>query len=491
MPYRAVLAIGLLGACAHGPATASANTAGWHAVKTPHFRVYTDAPEAQARAQALRLESLRASLLLAFPPGTDTPLPVEVVVFASRDALSWFVSPRQLGYTRYSDSELRIVMSAEAFADGESQFTATVAHELTHYLSQYAVKQQPRWLAEGLATFLETLTLTADGRAVFGRAPYAKLVLVRQLFGQERSVYGQRETMPWLWQWSALPLAQVRALPEDQESGSYALAWAWLHLLMNQRRPQLDAFFAGLNRGEAPQDAFTRAFAADPPGSLEARLRAYVFTNMPGWSLMQPDVSQMALEVTPLSEAAVHALRAKLFVRDRPPVQEPQRFIDFELNEALRLDPKQTDARELRAEQAQDYAAAKQLALETDDDTAWALLAQLLIEGPARDADAFRQEVFARAGARLQDPRALTLAALGMGMLGDLNLAKRHAERARVLAPWSTGANVAMAVVAKLLGDCAAADEAERTALALLRHRADAAAADAMARKLAALKCPP
>src|SRR5581483_2245828 len=202
MRYRAVLAIGLLGACAHGPSTAGANAAGWHAVKTPHFRVYTDAPEAQARAQALKLESLRASLLLAFPPGTDTPLPVEVVVFASRDELSWFVSPRQLGYTRYSDSELRIVMSAEAFAEGESQFTATVAHELTHYLSQYAVKQQPRWLAEGLATFLETLTLTPDGRAVFGRAPYAKLMLVRQLFGQERSVYGQRETLPWLWQWS-------------------------------------------------------------------------------------------------------------------------------------------------------------------------------------------------------------------------------------------------------------------------------------------------
>ena len=165
----ASLLAALLCACAHGPATARSD--GWHEVKTSHFRLYADAPAQRAQEMALHLESLRSALLQGFPAGLTTPLPVEVVVFASRDDLSWFVTPRQLGYTRYSDSELRIVMSAEAFGEGETQFTATVAHELTHYLSQYAIKQQPRWVAEGLATFMETLTLTRDGQAVFGRAP--------------------------------------------------------------------------------------------------------------------------------------------------------------------------------------------------------------------------------------------------------------------------------------------------------------------------------
>jgi hypothetical protein len=481
----------LLCACAHGPQTARIGE--WHETRTPHFRLYADAPDARCREMALHLESLRAALLLGFPQNLQTPLPVEVVVFASRDDLSWFVTQRQLGYTRYSDAELRIVMSAEAFGTGESQFTATVAHELTHYLSQYAVKQQPRWVAEGLAGFMETLTLTPDGQAVFGRAPYAKLMHVRSLFAQERA-WGQRETLPWLWQWSDMSVAQVRALGEEEESGSYALSWAWMHLLMNQHRGELDAFFNGLNAGDAPQVAFTRAFAREPPGTLEARLRAYVRTDMPGWSLKQPDVSTLDVRTRALPEAEVHALRARLFVRDRPPVADPQRFIDYELSEALRLDPKQPEARLLQAERLPElparYAAAKALALETDDDRAWALLAQLLIERPALDSE-FRQEVFARAGARLDDPRALTLAAMGMAMLGDAQLARRHAERARLLAPWSTAATLALAVVMKATGECAAADEATRSALALLRHRGDTRTADEVSKKLAGLQCGP
>jgi hypothetical protein len=484
---RLSFAVLLAAACAHAPT--GPHTSDWHEVKTPHFHLFADAPEPRARDMALHLEALRAALLQGFPPGLQTPLPVEVLVFASREELSWFVSPRQLGYTRYSDSELRIVMSAVAFGEGESQFTATVAHELTHYLSQYAVKQQPRWVAEGLATFMETLTLTHDGQAVFGRAPYTKLMLLRGLFAQERMGYAQRETLPWLWQWSEMTLAQIRALPADQESGSYALAWAWIHLLMNQHRAQLDAFFAGLNAGEPPQSAFARAFAAEAPGALEAKLRAYIRTDMPAWSVPQGDLSHLELSVKPMAEAAVHALRAKLFVRDKPPVQDPQRFIDYELAEALRLDPAQAEARVLKAEQAHDYGAAKAIAQSTDDDAAWELLAQLMVENPTLDPP-FRQEVFARAGARLDDPKALTLAALGMATLGDVALAKRHAERARLLAPWSTAASVAVAVVAKMRGECAAADEATREAIALMRHRGDANATDALARKLASLGCP-
>jgi hypothetical protein len=471
----------LLCACAHGPATARSD--GWHEVKTSHFRLYADAPAQRAQEMALHLESLRAALLQGFPAGLTTPLPVEVVVFASRDDLSWFVTARQLGYTRYSDSELRIVMSAEAFGEGETQFTATVAHELTHYLSQYAVKQQPRWVAEGLATFMETLTLTRDGQAVFGRAPYAKLMHIRGLFAQER---GARDTLPWLWQWSEMRLSDVRALGEEEESGSYALAWAWMHLLMNQHRAELDAFFAALNAGEQPQAAFARVFSRYAPGTLEAQLRGYVRGNVPAWTLPQPPPGDTELKVTALTEPAVHALRAKLFVRDKPPVQDAQKFIDYEL--AMAKD--EPLARVLRAEQAHDYAQAKQIALSTDDDAAWSLLAQFLIESPALDPP-FRQEVFARTGARLDDPRALTLAALGFGMLNDLPLARRHAERARQLAPWSTAANVAAAVVYKLLGECEAADDATKTALALLRHRGDPSTSDAMARKLGALKCPP
>jgi hypothetical protein len=478
----ALLLAALLSACAHGPAT-TARSDGWHEVRTTHFHLFADAPAPRAQEMALHLESLRSALLQGFPAGLTTPLPVEVVVFASRDDLSWFVTPRQLGYTRYSDSELRIVMSAEAFGEGESQFTATVAHELTHYLSQYAIKQQPRWVAEGLATFMETLTLTRDGQAVFGRAPYAKLMHVRTLFNQER---GTRDTLPWLWQWSDMHLSEVRALGEEEESGSYALAWAWMHLLMNQHRAELDAFFAALNAGERPQDAFARIFSRYPPGALEAQLRNYVRGNVPAWSLAQPPPGDLELKVTALSESAVHALRAKLFVRDKPPVLDAQKFIDYEL--ALAKD--EPLARVLRAEQAHDYAQAKQIALSTDDDAAWSLLAQLLIENPSLDGP-FRQEVFARAGARLDDPRALTLAALGFAMLNDLPLARRHAERARQLAPWSTAASVATAVVDKMLGDCAAADDATKTAIALLRHRGDAAASDAMARKLSELKCPP
>lgn len=58
-----------------------------------------------------------------------------------------------------------ILFSAEAPRE-------VVAHELTHTISQTVIPKQPRWFAEGLAKYFETIEIDRDkGRVDLGRAP--------------------------------------------------------------------------------------------------------------------------------------------------------------------------------------------------------------------------------------------------------------------------------------------------------------------------------
>lgn len=226
----------LLVGCAHA---STASTEGWQAASSEYFRVY--APGGYARPAAVRLENLRRELARQFPPTKGPTQPIEVLVLPSMDDIG-AIRKGAVGLTRYSDDGLVILMSVEAIAAAE-MFEQVVAHELTHYLSAYAVRHQPRWLSDGLAGVLETLLIGENGGVAVGRAlPWRVASLRQTLMNSDWGVDHRGKTLEWLWGWSE------PGFDDADSDQAYSLSWAWMHLLINRHPQQLQAFYAGLNR---------------------------------------------------------------------------------------------------------------------------------------------------------------------------------------------------------------------------------------------------
>jgi hypothetical protein len=109
--------------------------------------------------------------------------------------------------------------SGSLFA-GKAAHGTTQAHELAHYLSRFFLLRQPRWFAEGLASFLETVHLEEGGtKAVFGKPDGEALGYIQS--------GGQGRGRPWLglkelWRWD-----QPGNTPPQDLSPLYASSWLW------------------------------------------------------------------------------------------------------------------------------------------------------------------------------------------------------------------------------------------------------------------------
>ena len=160
------LLLALVPTCAgHLPPCPAAGGPAWTELESPHFRLRTDDDSAAARAALTDLEQLQAALLTVFgvPPDLDTGrLPVVVVDRGWTD-----FSPRQVeGFFTQALFQPLVVM----VAGGELHRQELIKHELVHYLSHMVMERQPRWLAEGLATYYATIEYDEDaGRITVGR----------------------------------------------------------------------------------------------------------------------------------------------------------------------------------------------------------------------------------------------------------------------------------------------------------------------------------
>src|SRR6185295_12340490 len=65
-------------------------------------------------------------------------------------------------------------------AGGSDQTRLTIRHELAHHLSRFFIPRQPSWLAEGLASFFETLAYDRDrGEILIGLPSPQRLAVLR------------------------------------------------------------------------------------------------------------------------------------------------------------------------------------------------------------------------------------------------------------------------------------------------------------------------
>ncbi len=263
-------------------------------MRSAHFRLRTDKKPADARVTLTDLEQLRAALLKVFgaPVDFDTGrVPVVVVDSGWTD-----FAPRQVNgfFTRALFQPL-VVMAATSQFYGQE----LIKHELVHFLGSKVMTHQPPWMAEGLASYYETIEYdTETGRITVGRPPPA---LLRE---------AQRRT-------SVASIEAMFTAPEiDREAHHfYADAWITTHYLMNHRLEALAAYEKALGAGASPASAWTAAFGSQTPEQLAVAVHRYLDGGR--YELLIHRLPPLALPAPverPLPDADIHATRALLFL---------------------------------------------------------------------------------------------------------------------------------------------------------------------------------
>jgi len=263
-------------------------------LRSAHFRLRTDEKPADARATLTDLEQLRAALLTVFgaPVDFDTGrLPVVVVDrgwtdFASREVNGFF--------TRALFQPLVVMAATSALYQQD-----LIKHELVHFLSSKVTTRQPPWMAEGLASYYETIEYdTETGRITVGRPPPALLSQA-----QRKTSVASIEAM-----------FSARAI--DQEAPHfYADAWITIHYLMNHRLSALADYEKALGKGASPESAWAAAFGSQTPEQLAAAVHQYLDGGQYALLVYRlPALAPPAPVERALPDADIHATRALLFL---------------------------------------------------------------------------------------------------------------------------------------------------------------------------------
>jgi hypothetical protein len=130
----------------------------WRVVESEHFVVLTDATSAKAAETAADLEYVRKALVQFLLPGGTGP--------AGRTPV--FLLDGAGHFDAYFPGDLRGIYTelffvptiAMARRDAALSTATLIEHELTHYIVDRVISADrlPRWVAEGLASYTETIT---------------------------------------------------------------------------------------------------------------------------------------------------------------------------------------------------------------------------------------------------------------------------------------------------------------------------------------------
>jgi hypothetical protein len=284
----------------------------WTELTSEHFTVWTDGDREQVRDLVGQMEQLRQVIVgVTFPslPNGRTL----VVALRDEDELAAFSSTAQArAYTVLAGIPLWQPMIALSAHSRVQDTDRTVAHELTHVVSLAAVHHQPRWLAEGMAEFFQTVRLDVrGGTADVGGAPeirgrpmrMAHLIPVERLFA---------------W----------RDITADEDR-QYSTAWALFTYLINTHRDELLRYLQLLHDVGKPRDEATAedaaqlwqaAFRSLPLADVDSALRQWLIVGH--HEVMHFTVQWREWSVTEraLGDADVHAARGMLcaLVAHRP-----------------------------------------------------------------------------------------------------------------------------------------------------------------------------
>jgi tetratricopeptide (TPR) repeat protein len=295
-----VLAVAVLGAgCAHvRPECAAHGGTAWQLVTSSHFSLITNLDVARAREAVLKLELARAAVLPVLQGSELSTAPLEVVLLQSGAQVADLTGADDSFASEDWRGPLLVARDDAAILASNPALEKTV-HELTHVLAGRVLRRQPRWVAEGLASYLETVTVDVQERtARRGRANQTRLGDIER--------------------WNILPIEALWAwtgVEKDKpglEQHRIASAWFWVYWLFNEQRAAFEGFLRALARGDEPGAAWRTAFPTLTTASMAAaseRFRAEGKTTGQSIDLSRSD---LRLDVQPLTDARVHAVLSRL-----------------------------------------------------------------------------------------------------------------------------------------------------------------------------------
>ncbi|MFB3923592.1 MAG: DUF1570 domain-containing protein [Terriglobia bacterium] len=310
----------------------------WLELRSPHFTVFTNGNDKQARRVAQQMEQIRAVFHMAFPRArVDSGAPI--LVFAAKDEKT-FKALEPAAWTQKGQAErtgmfqrgpeknfvlLRLDVESE-------EVWHIVFHEYTHFLVQQDLQSLPLWLDEGLAEFYGNSRIL-DKEVWLGRPSGPHVLLLR-----------------------GTPLIPLETLFKVDHSSSYyneknkgtifyAESWALTHYLLAKRgtgqtNPAVE--FVNLLRQDVDADAAARQAFGDL-AKLQKELESYVRQASFRYLRLKssPEVDEMQLTPREMSAAESAAARADFLAH----LQENTRARKL-LEEALKADSQNALAHE-------------------------------------------------------------------------------------------------------------------------------------------------
>lgn len=289
------IGIALLVAC--GPVILPLPSRGgpaWLEVQSQHFTLWTDAPARRAHELMRELE-LRRQLLVTAMQHAPSEAGAFVIALGNSRETSEYLPENVIAVAwdaRNPAGQPGILLAA----NNEDQ-DHVVSHELTHVISYGFLRNQPHWLAEGIATYFEMVDLESDQSSVqlgIPREDRAAALL------------------------AAPPLRAARLFACKElscmDGRFYATSWALFSFLINQRFDQLGRYLQRLN--ELPDDrlaeAWAEAFPDLPPDRLDDELSEWLISGNAAFPRIAVAVRDVPTRERPLGDADALAARSLL-----------------------------------------------------------------------------------------------------------------------------------------------------------------------------------
>jgi hypothetical protein len=330
---RVLLAVAaiLVSGCAGGlPTCPRKGGTAWRAVTTVHFEVLTDLDSASARASAQDFEYLRAAVAETLAPGWPGPAGRIRVILLATDHGDTFHKLYPADVRGYFTTYLRqplIVMPTY----GRRFDPSVILHDLTHYVLDgfIPVDRQPRWVAEGVASYTESVEADRDaGRVTIGKEP------------ADRARFAKLKYLP--------PRTGGRASDESADDLFNGESWVKVHYLVENHRRELGQFLAGLRSGQAEPEAWAAAFPSMTRQDLDGKMTAYIRDGRHPVVTLRLPFRPDEVQERALSDAEFHVWRAALYrKRFRAPNESDpadNSRARAEIADALQQDPTLPDA---------------------------------------------------------------------------------------------------------------------------------------------------
>ena len=449
---------------------------GWREIRGPHVVLRTDHGSGNAKEAALAVERFRAQVIAAawprapFPPADR----VEVTVFSNGlDFERHFA--RNVGAVFFHDVPPFAVLwgTPEKWENRASlattETTSILRHELVHHLAASVYRRQPRWFAEGLAQFLETVRPGDDGKTVVIGAANLEAMHKYNSFRSIRVA----DALAWS--------SKLDELPEATQHALYGVSWLMVHWMFNEHPAQFDQLQGLLSRGIDPDKAWKIILPGLNTPDIDGALNQYVKHGNYNEFAAPYTPPTPPLEERPLTEADVHAEQARVALAAASWSAEPAKHredAERELAAALKLEPGNVGALLLEARRKSPperaAIARRMTTAHPEDGRGWLLLAQSLPSEPAATAE--REAAFKKAiELRPDDATPLNDLAWAYTNQGKAAEAAPLINKAIQLAPYDPSVLDTLAAVQAQLGRCSEAVATQARAIDALPEGVSAA----------------